>query len=166
MQAPVDICYAGVVVARAQEVREGEGGALFVAMKEPLPVGTLVGLRSADSEVTLRVAHVVETSDTVDNGMHVRPVGAEDADSTMWIPPPPARPVNVPVVLPVAIVPPAANQVAPVEVAAPTAVFQAVVPEAAAPPVKQAPAPASEPPTKAVESEPVVEPAAKVEPAG
>ncbi|HJX53198.1 MAG TPA: hypothetical protein VJ801_10570, partial [Polyangia bacterium] len=71
MQAPVEICYAGVVIARAEEVREGAGGDLFIAMKDPLPVGTLVDLRTADSLVSMRVFHVVESSDGAGSGMQV-----------------------------------------------------------------------------------------------
>jgi len=62
MQAPVEICYAGVVIARSEEVREVKGGEIFVVMKDPLPVGTLVGLRSADSLVSVRVVHVVDST--------------------------------------------------------------------------------------------------------
>ena len=76
-------------------------------------MGTVVDLRSSDSLTTLRVAHVVETADGVDNGMHVRPVGADD--STRWIPPPPAKPANVPVQVVAPVV-----KVAPPAEAAPT----------------------------------------------
>ena len=90
MQAPVEICYAGVVIARGEEVREGESGEFFVVMKEPLPVGTLLGLRSADSLVSVRVLRVVESADAANSGMQVRPAGSDEAGAVMWIPPPPA----------------------------------------------------------------------------
>jgi hypothetical protein len=90
MQAPVEICYAGVVVSRAEEVREGAGGELFVVMKDPLPVGTLLGVRSGDELITVRVAHVAETADGAESGMQVRPAASDDAGVAMWIPPPPA----------------------------------------------------------------------------
>jgi hypothetical protein len=78
------------VIARADEVREGEGGEFFVVMKDPLPVGTRLDLRSADSLVSVRVLHVVESADGAGSGMQVRPVGSDDAGAAMWIPPPPA----------------------------------------------------------------------------
>ena len=90
MQAPVEICYAGVVIARAEEVREGEGGEFFIVMKDPLPVGTLLGVRSADSLVSARVLRVVESADAAGSGMQVRPAGSDDAGAAIWIPPPPA----------------------------------------------------------------------------
>jgi hypothetical protein len=141
MQAPVEICYAGVVVARAQEVREVDGSAFFIVMKEPLPVGTVVDVRSNDSLTTLRVAHVVESADGVDNGMHVRPVGADD--STRWIPPPPAKPASQPIVQVVApvvnVAPPAEAAPAPEQVAA---VVVEPVPEKVAAVLTEAVAPA------------------------
>jgi len=90
MQAPVEICYAGVVIARAEEVREGEGGEFFVVMKDPPPVGTPLDVRSADSPVSVQVLHVVESADGAESGMQVRPVRPDDAGAAMWIPPPPA----------------------------------------------------------------------------
>jgi hypothetical protein len=90
MQVPVEICYAGVVITRADEVREGEGGEFFVVMKDPLPVGTQLDVRSADSLLSVRVSHVVESADGAGSGMHVRPVGANDAGAAVWVPPPPA----------------------------------------------------------------------------
>jgi hypothetical protein len=97
MQAPVEICYAGVVIARSEEVREVKGGEIFVVMKDPLPVGTLVGLRSADSLVSVRVVHVVDSTDWSSSGMRVRPAGSDDAEAAMWIPPPPAaKPASAP----------------------------------------------------------------------
>jgi hypothetical protein len=90
MQAPVEICYAGVVITRADEVREGERGEFFVVMKDPLPVGTLLDMRSPDSLVSVRVLHVVESADGAGSGMQVRPVGSDDAGAAMWIPPPSA----------------------------------------------------------------------------
>jgi hypothetical protein len=90
MQAPVEICYAGVVITRADEVREGERGEFFVVMKDPLPVGTPLDVRSADARASVRVSHVVESADGAGSGMQVRPVGPDDARAAMWIPPPPA----------------------------------------------------------------------------
>ena len=141
MQAPVEICYAGVVVSRAEEVREGAGGELFVVMKDPLPVGTLLGVRSADELITVRVAHVVETADGAESGMQVRPAASDDAGVARWIRPPPAAKT--------ASTPPAAVPSAPA-VAAPAVANEpaqaapepAVAPSASAsPPVAEEPAP-------------------------
>ena len=127
MQAPVEICYAGVVISRAEEVREGEGGEFFVVMKDPLPVGTLLGVRSADELVTVRVAHVVETADGAESGMQVRPAASDDAGVARWIPPPPAAKT--------ASMPPAAATSAPAVAAPATAQEPAqAAPEAAAVP--------------------------------
>jgi hypothetical protein len=96
MQAPVEIHYAGVVVARAEEMREVEGGDLFIVTKEPLPVGTLVGVSTPEAQFNVRVAHVVETVDGADNGMRVRRLGDGDPGANLWVPPPPAKAAPVP----------------------------------------------------------------------
>src|SRR5208283_1604370 len=111
MQAPLDICYAGVVIARSEEVRESEGGEFFVVMKDPLPVGTLLGLRSPDELVTVRVLRVVESADGTGSGMQVRPARSDEAGASMWIPPPPAaNPASAAAATqaPAAVAPPAA----------------------------------------------------------
>ncbi len=71
MQAPVEIRYAGVVVARAEEVTPREGG-LFLAVAEPLPVGTVIGLGADDARGL--VEQVVESADPKQAGMRVRPL--------------------------------------------------------------------------------------------
>jgi hypothetical protein len=140
MQAPLEICYAGVVIARSEEVREGEGGEFFIVMKEPLPVGTLVGLRSADSLVSVRVLRVVESADGADTGMQVRPAGSDEGGAAMWIPPPPAtKPVSTP---------PASATQSP-----------------AAPPASDQPAPSGGLATRAVEAEAPARAEAVLEPA-
>ena len=140
MQAPLEICYAGVVIARSEEVREGEGGEFFIVMKEPLPVGTLVGLRSADSLVSVRVLRVVESADGAGSGMQVRPAGSDEAGAAMRIPPPPAaKPASTP---------PASATQAP-----------------AAPPASDQPAPSGGLATEAVEREAPARAEAVLEPA-
>jgi hypothetical protein len=151
MQAPLEICYAGVVIARAEEVREGEGGEFFVVMKDPLPVGTLLGLRSADDLVSVRVLHVVESADGAGSGMQVRPARSDEAGAAMWIPPPPAaKPASTPAQAapaPAAVAPPAADDPPPAQAApAPAAVAPPASddsPPAQAPSVEQAAAGAS-----------------------
>ena len=143
MQAPVEICYAGVVIARAEEVREGERGELFIVMKEPLPVGTLLGLRSADSLVSVRVLRVVESGDGADSGMQVRPAGSDEAGAAMWIPPPlAAKPGSAPAVAATqataAVATPAADDRAPVEAAPVEAAGVPAAAESASEPVASA----------------------------
>jgi hypothetical protein len=143
MQAPVEICYAGVVIARGEEVREGERGEFFVVMKEPLPVGTLLGLRSADSQVSVRVLRVVESADAANSGMQVRPAGSDEAGAVMWIPPPSAgKPGSMPVAVatPVtaAVATPAAEDRAPVQATPAEAAGVPPVEESAAEPVAPA----------------------------
>jgi len=118
MQAPVEICYAGVVIASTEEVREGEGGEFFVGMKDPFPVGTLLHLRSADSLVPVRVLRVVEASDGAGSGMQVRPARSDEAGAALWIPPPPAaKPASTPSAAakpaPTAVAPSASDEPAP-----------------------------------------------------
>jgi hypothetical protein len=84
MQAPVEIRYAGVVVASAQDVRELDGGALFLPVRDPLPVGTLVLLRSGSDDLAFRVCHVIESPDPAVSGIQVQPARADE--DAMWIP--------------------------------------------------------------------------------
>ncbi len=152
MQAPVEIHYAGVVVARAEEVREVEGGELFITIKEPLPVGTLVGVSTPEAQFNVRVAHVVETVDGADNGMRVRRLANGDPGANLWVPPPPAKPAPAPELVAAPIV----EEKAPVQVEVPTA----SAPEAQA--ASTEPAPAE---SQADSPQPVAADAAPPEPA-
>jgi hypothetical protein len=164
MQAPVEIHYAGVVVARAEEMREVEGGDLFIATKEPLPVGTLVGVSTPEAQFNVRVAHVVETVDGADNGMRVRRLGDGDPGASLWVPPPPAKPAPAPerVAAPVVEgkapepVEPAPLAAVPVEAAPVTSAPLAAAPEIPATPAEPeaAPVAASAPAAEAITSEP------------
>jgi hypothetical protein len=177
MQAPVEIHYAGVVVARAEEMREVEGGELFIVIKEPLPVGTLVGVSTPEAQFNVRVAHVVETVDGADNGMRVRRLGDSDPGANLWVPPPPAKPAPAPE----RAVAPVEEVKAPVEaevLAAPAPEAQAPLPEPTPAKVQAAtpeptpaetqavtpePAPAApEPQSSAAASEPAPAPEAEV----
>ena len=146
MQAPLEICYAGVVIARSEEVREGEAGELFVVMKDPLPVGTLLGLRSADELVSVRVLHVVESADGAGSGMQVRPARSDEASAAMWIPPPPpAKPASTPATqAPAAVASPASDE--PAQAAA----VESASEDSSAAPTEQS---AGESATEAVERE-------------
>jgi len=143
METPVDIRYAGVVVARATEVRPGpDGVGWFLAVPEPLPVGTMVAL-GPDAE-TVRVEQVIESADAGVAGMLVRPANGAEA-----LPPPPApRPVPRPEPV--------------VEVRAPEPAPPAPEPAAAAR-APRAPEPEPEPPS--VPSAAFADPQATVAPA-
>jgi hypothetical protein len=102
MEAPVEIRYAGVVIGRAQEVRGADGGSsFFLPVREPMPVGSVVRLRSGEREMLARVVHAVESPDPTLGGMEVRLIGREEEAAPQWIPPPAdpvdkARPVDEP----------------------------------------------------------------------
>jgi|GEM_PF-1932943 hypothetical protein len=158
MQASLEVCYAGVVIARAEELREGEGGEFFIVMKDPLPVGTLVGLRSADSLVSVRVLRVVESSDGASSGMQVRSAGSDEAVAALWIPPPPTvEPASTPPVsatqAPDAVVPLASVEAAPIQAApAEAAAVQSAFESPAAASIEEPiPVPADRLATKSVE---------------
>jgi hypothetical protein len=157
MQAPVEICYAGVVIARAEEVREGEGGEFFIVMKDPLPVGTLLGVRSADSLVSARVLRVVESADPTASGMQVRPAGSDDAGTAIWIPPPPAaKPGSAQAAAATqataAVEPPAAEEPAPAQAVPVEAAAASASESPAAAPIEE-PAPDDRSAREAVERE-------------
>lgn len=90
MESPVEIRYAGVVIGRAQEVRrnEGDSSTFFVAVREPMPVGSVVHLRTGDRETSARVVHTVESGDAATSGFRVRLIGESEEVGTDWIPPP------------------------------------------------------------------------------
>jgi hypothetical protein len=90
MESPIEISYAGVVVGRVQEVRstEDNGAAFFLSVREPLPVGTVVGLRSGGQETPARVVRVVEAIDAAGSGMQMRLIGDAEIAAPEWIPPP------------------------------------------------------------------------------
>jgi len=92
MEAPLEIRYAGVVIGRAQEARSAEGDAqsFFVPSRDPMPVGTVLRLRSGDQETPVRVVRAVETTDAAACGMHVRTVGEAEEVAREFIPPPAA----------------------------------------------------------------------------
>jgi hypothetical protein len=84
METPVEIRYAGVVVARASETRRMTVGGvdLFLAMPEPLPAGTLVSL---GSEGQARIEKVVESADPSVAGVYVKLLSDDEA-ARPWIP--------------------------------------------------------------------------------
>ena len=104
MESPVEIRYAGVVIGRAQEVRraDGDSPSFFLVVREPMPVGSVLHLRTGDRETPARVVHMVESSDPAVCGMQVRLIGEAEEVAPEWIPPPApaaekARPVADPV---------------------------------------------------------------------
>jgi hypothetical protein len=78
MEPSIDIHYAGVVVAQAELLREHSGhdvesreeGSLFLFLREPMPVGTEIGVGSSLRRA--RVEKVVESTDPKVAGMVVR----------------------------------------------------------------------------------------------
>jgi hypothetical protein len=90
MEAPVEIRYAGVIVGRAQEVRsaEGEDLSFFIPIRDPMPVGTLLRLRSGDKETPARVVHAIESTDATACGMQVRLIGEAEVVAPEFIPAP------------------------------------------------------------------------------
>jgi hypothetical protein len=94
MEAPVEIRYAGVIIGRAHELRNVEGDdAFFLPGKEPMPVGTVLHLRSRQEETPARVVRAVESPDASICGMQVRLIGEAEEVAPDWIPaPPPVKP--------------------------------------------------------------------------
>jgi hypothetical protein len=70
----VEVRYAGVVVGRGvlREVRAADAEGVFVAVPEPLPVGTLLTLKIGDAVREGRVEDIVESADPNAVGMRVR----------------------------------------------------------------------------------------------
>jgi len=90
MEAPLEIRYAGVVIGRAQEVRSAEGDdpSFFIPVRDPMPVGTVLRMRSGDHETPVRVVRAVETTDATACGMRVRTIGEAEEVAPEFIPPP------------------------------------------------------------------------------
>jgi translation initiation factor IF-2 len=90
MEAPLEIRYAGVVIGRAQEVRstEADADSFFLPVRDTMPVGTVLRLRSGDRETPVRVVHAVESPDAASCGMQVRMIGEAEEVAPEFIPPP------------------------------------------------------------------------------
>ena len=90
MEAPLEIRYAGVVIGRAQEVRNAEGEPLsfFIPVRDPMPVGTVLHIRSGEQETPVRVVRAVETTDAAACGIQVRTIGESEVVARDFIPPP------------------------------------------------------------------------------
>jgi len=101
MQAPVEVRYAGVMISRAQEVQalDGDDSSFFISTREPMPVGTVLRLRSGDRETPARVVHAVEAVGGAASGMQIRFIGESEEVAPEFIPP-----------APVAEAPPAATE--------------------------------------------------------
>ena len=140
----VEVRYAGVVVGRGLVLRDQGDEGTFVGIPEPLPVGTLVTLKTGETVREARVDEVVESAEPSAVGMHVRWGGEVRAAAPA---PTPQVPPRAPA--PVAAQPaPVAAQPAPVAAEpAPVAAEPAPVPAEPAP-VPQAfaaPAPVAAP---------------------
>jgi hypothetical protein len=128
----VEVRYAGVVVGRGLVLRDEGAEGTFVAIPEPLPVGTLVTVRIGESVREARVDQVVESAEPATVGMRLRWGGAARAA------PAPAPQAAAPA--PAVVQPAPAAQAAPAVVQAAPAVVQPAPAAQAAP----APAPAAE----------------------
>jgi hypothetical protein len=84
METPIEIRYAGVVVARANEVRRMTVGGvdLFLSMPEPLPAGTVVTLSDG---AKARIEKVIESSDPSVAGVYIKLL-SDGADTQPWTP--------------------------------------------------------------------------------
>jgi hypothetical protein len=84
METPVEIRYAGVVIARANEVRRMTVGGvdMFLSMPEPLPAGTLVSLSDGSQA---RIEKVIESSDPSVAGIYIRLLNDGEAGQP-WVP--------------------------------------------------------------------------------
>jgi hypothetical protein len=92
----VEVRYAGVVVDRSAMVRDRDANGAFVALAEPLPVGTAVTLKVGDTPVEARVVEVIESADLSLAGMRVRFAAAGTVAPTTGPPgePPPSSPAG------------------------------------------------------------------------
>jgi hypothetical protein len=90
MEAPLEIRYAGVTIGRAQEVRSAKDDvpSFFIPVRDPMPVGTVLRMRSGDHETPVRVVRAVETTDAAACGMQVRTIGEAEEVAPEFIPPP------------------------------------------------------------------------------
>lgn len=88
MEAPVEIRYAGVVIGRAQEVKDADGDSPFLLVREPMPVGTVVQLRSGGDVVSARVMNAIESADASASGMRVHVLAEAEIANRDFIPPP------------------------------------------------------------------------------
>jgi hypothetical protein len=84
METPVEIRYAGVVVARATEVLTAAGNetGMFLVVPDPLPVGTLVTIGDGKHA---RVEKVVESGDPHASGFYVRLIDESEVNQP-WVP--------------------------------------------------------------------------------
>jgi hypothetical protein len=84
MDAPIEIRYAGVVIAKASEILRvaGNDSGMFLVVPDPLPVGTVVELGDG---VTARIEKVQESTDPRASGIYVRLLAQEEANLP-WVP--------------------------------------------------------------------------------
>jgi hypothetical protein len=106
MEAPLEIRYAGVVIGRAQEVRSAEGDPLsfFIPVRDPMPVGTVLHMRSGEQETPVRVVRALESTDAAACGMHVRILGEAEVVARDFIPPPVTAAEKIKVATPTPVV--------------------------------------------------------------
>ena len=125
MDTSIELRYAGVVIGRATAAGDIDGESLFLAVPDPLPVGSRVSLKIDDRTLEGRVVHVQESTDLTRCGMTVK-LGPPSA----MIPAPAASAAAAPS-------PAAAASPAPPATTAPVTDAVPVQAAAPAPPVEQ-----------------------------
>jgi hypothetical protein len=162
MEAPLEIRYAGVVIGRAQEVRNAEGDALsfFIPVRDPMPVGTVLRMCSGEQETPVRVVRAIESTDATVCGMQVRTIGEAEEVARDFIPPPAAAVEKPKPATPTPVVEADLSRMraesAPAEAAtpdnSPTPLASAAQAGEVAPEVKAAEAAPAEPPSAVIEA--------------
>jgi hypothetical protein len=116
----IEIRYAGMVVAKSASIRDRDAAGFFIAVNEPMPVGTYVSLKINDQPKDeqpkhARVDQVVESTDATLAGMRLRFVDSVPARAPAPVSarPVPLAPVEAPPVAPAAAAPVA--EVAPAD---------------------------------------------------
>jgi hypothetical protein len=123
VQAPVEIRYEGAVLAKgvAPAGSLEEGGTLFLALPDPMPVGTRLELRSDHETTLVRVVKVTESPDAATAGITVRHISIIEPVEVFEPDPPVAAPAPTPVaaasVAPAPVAPASAGAAAPIPTA-------------------------------------------------
>jgi hypothetical protein len=145
---PLEIRYEGTVVGKARPISGSiaEGGTLFLATLDPLPVGTKLEIAEAGELLQVRVVRVSEGLDNQAAGMIVRAVGASES---IEIPPPPPASAEAPAAPPMVAPAPAVRAPAssPSSLNRPLSSFRRPPTPSGVPPIyNRTPTPGSTPP--------------------
>jgi hypothetical protein len=72
VEKPIEVRYAGVAIGRALSVGDLEANGLFLGIGDPMPVGTVIGVKVDDDLVEGRVVDVVESAEPSKCGIRIR----------------------------------------------------------------------------------------------